>query len=121
MAIPRHQRKWKLAPAREKGVLLGYEKDNTLDRILRLNNKKVAISKHATFDKFSFPDVNQGLPLTNPMTSTNQKQFIVETNSAETVDDQSLSKNLIQSVLDLILLSTPIPKGTKAMVFSTTR
>ncbi|MBW0510599.1 hypothetical protein O181_050314 [Austropuccinia psidii MF-1] len=34
---------------------------------------------------------------------------------------RGMSKNLIQSVLDLILLSTPIPKGTKAVVFSTTR
>ncbi|MBW0477617.1 hypothetical protein O181_017332 [Austropuccinia psidii MF-1] len=73
MAIPRHQRKWKLAPAGEKGFLLGYENNNTLNRILRLNNKKVAITKHATFDESSFPDVNQGLPLTNPTTSTNRQ------------------------------------------------
>ncbi|MBW0487210.1 hypothetical protein O181_026925 [Austropuccinia psidii MF-1] len=34
---------------------------------------------------------------------------------------KKLSKNLIKSVLDLALLSTPIPKGTKPMAFGTTK
>ncbi|MBW0483512.1 hypothetical protein O181_023227 [Austropuccinia psidii MF-1] len=87
MAIPRHHRKWKLAPAREKGILLGYENKNTLYRILRLNDKKVAITKHAIFDKSSFPDVDLGLPLTNPTTNTNRQQFIVETSLTAMVDE----------------------------------
>ncbi|MBW0539129.1 hypothetical protein O181_078844 [Austropuccinia psidii MF-1] len=82
MAIPRHHRKWKLAPAREKGILLGYENNNTSYRILRLNDKKVAITKHATFDESSFPDVDQKPPLNNSMTNTNLQQFIVEMSSA---------------------------------------
>ncbi|MBW0547402.1 hypothetical protein O181_087117 [Austropuccinia psidii MF-1] len=82
MAIPRHHRKWKLAPAGEKGILLGYENNNTSYRILRLNHKKVAITKQATFNESSFPSVDQKPPLNNPTTNTNQQQFIVETSSA---------------------------------------
>ncbi|MBW0563824.1 hypothetical protein O181_103539, partial [Austropuccinia psidii MF-1] len=90
MAIPRHHCKWKLAPAGEKGILLGYENDNTSYRILRLNDKKVAITKHATFDESSFPNVDQKFPLNNPTTNTNLQQFIVETSSAR---DESCEDN----------------------------
>ncbi|MBW0504754.1 hypothetical protein O181_044469 [Austropuccinia psidii MF-1] len=86
MAIPRNLRKWKLGPAGEKGILLGYENNNTPYRILRLKNKKVAITKQATFDKSSCAKVDQGLLLTNPTADTNQQQFIVEMSSVATVD-----------------------------------
>ncbi|MBW0574751.1 hypothetical protein O181_114466 [Austropuccinia psidii MF-1] len=59
MAIPKLHRSWKLAPARERGALLGYENDNMSYRILRLHDKKVAITKHATFEETSFPSLNQ--------------------------------------------------------------
>ncbi|MBW0538693.1 hypothetical protein O181_078408 [Austropuccinia psidii MF-1] len=46
-------------------------------------------------------------------------------NNAESVSKHleklEMSKNVFQSILDLILLRTPISKGTKALVFSTTR
>ncbi|MBW0499248.1 hypothetical protein O181_038963 [Austropuccinia psidii MF-1] len=59
MAIPKLHRSWKLAPAGERGALLGYENNNTSYRILWLHDKKVAITKHATFDETSFPSLNQ--------------------------------------------------------------
>ncbi|MBW0495523.1 hypothetical protein O181_035238 [Austropuccinia psidii MF-1] len=93
MAIPRHHCKWKLALAEEKGILLGYENNNTSYRTLGLNNNKVAITKHATFEKCSFPNVDQGLPLTNPMTDKNRQQFIMETSSAAMVDEPCELRN----------------------------
>ncbi|MBW0474888.1 hypothetical protein O181_014603 [Austropuccinia psidii MF-1] len=126
MAIPRHHCKWKLAPAREKGVLLGYENDNTPYRILRLNDMKVAITKHETFDKAPFPHVNQGLPLTNPITSTNWQQLIVETNSAATVDEpcevdnQSLPLDMVDEFhakdTSPAIISTEAPQNTHIKV-----
>ncbi|MBW0551251.1 hypothetical protein O181_090966 [Austropuccinia psidii MF-1] len=59
MAIPKLHRSWKLAPAGERGALLGYKNNNTSYRILWLHYKKVAITKHATFDETSFPSLNQ--------------------------------------------------------------
>ncbi|MBW0546139.1 hypothetical protein O181_085854 [Austropuccinia psidii MF-1] len=59
MAIPKLHCSWKLAPAGERGALLGYKNDNTSYRILGLHYKKVAITKHATFDETSFPSLNQ--------------------------------------------------------------
>ncbi|MBW0548016.1 hypothetical protein O181_087731 [Austropuccinia psidii MF-1] len=55
VSIPRNHREWKLGPAGEIGVLLGYENDNSAYRILRLSDKKVLISKHVRFDESNFP------------------------------------------------------------------
>ncbi|MBW0535649.1 hypothetical protein O181_075364 [Austropuccinia psidii MF-1] len=55
VSIPRNHREWKLGPAGEIGVLLGYENDNSAYQILRLSDKKVLISKHVRFDESNFP------------------------------------------------------------------
>ncbi|MBW0548155.1 hypothetical protein O181_087870 [Austropuccinia psidii MF-1] len=98
MAIPRHHRKLKLAPSWEKGILLGYENNNTLYRILRLDNKKVAITKHTNFDESCFPNVDQKLSLTNSTTSTCRQQLTVETPSTAMVDDQSLPLDMVDEL-----------------------
>ncbi|MBW0535336.1 hypothetical protein O181_075051 [Austropuccinia psidii MF-1] len=58
VSIPRNHREWKLGPAGEAGVLLGYENNNSAYRILRLCDKKVLISKHVRFDESDFPFTN---------------------------------------------------------------
>ncbi|MBW0565799.1 hypothetical protein O181_105514 [Austropuccinia psidii MF-1] len=77
-----------LAPAGERGALLGYKNNNTSYRILWLHDKKVAITKHATFDKTSFPSLNQDhspadittdqqcftIGKTNPITASGEPQ-----------------------------------------------
>ncbi|MBW0534866.1 hypothetical protein O181_074581 [Austropuccinia psidii MF-1] len=84
MAVPRHHRKWKLAPSGEKGILLGYKNNNTSYRILRLSDKKVAITKHTTFDESCLPNMDQEPPLTNP---TYGQKFTVEFSSTATIDE----------------------------------
>ncbi|MBW0552157.1 hypothetical protein O181_091872 [Austropuccinia psidii MF-1] len=88
MAIPKLHRSWKLAPAGERGAVLGYENNNTSYRILWLHHKKVAITKHATFDETSFPSLNQDhspadtttdrqcftIGKTNPITASREPQ-----------------------------------------------
>ncbi|MBW0536378.1 hypothetical protein O181_076093 [Austropuccinia psidii MF-1] len=41
VSIPRSHRDWKLGPAGETGVLLGYENDNSSYRVLRLSDRKI--------------------------------------------------------------------------------
>ncbi|MBW0461202.1 hypothetical protein O181_000917 [Austropuccinia psidii MF-1] len=55
VSIPRSHRDWKLGPAGELGVLLGYENDFSSYWVLRLVDKKVLISKHVRFDERVFP------------------------------------------------------------------
>ncbi|MBW0521147.1 hypothetical protein O181_060862 [Austropuccinia psidii MF-1] len=88
MAIPKIHCNWKLAPSAEKGALLGYKNNNTLKRILQLQDEKVALNKHSTFDETSFPSLNQEFPLTNTTTTTNKKHFTVgKTNSTTMVEE----------------------------------
>ncbi|PLW21655.1 hypothetical protein PCANC_03216 [Puccinia coronata f. sp. avenae] len=62
-AIPKSKRSWKLGKTREQGVLVGYESEATVYRILRLSDGKLIRSRHAVFDKTSFPQIaNSSLP-----------------------------------------------------------
>ncbi|MBW0539903.1 hypothetical protein O181_079618 [Austropuccinia psidii MF-1] len=63
----KRQRDWKLAPSGQKGVLLGFENDNTAYRILRLSDLKVVVTRNVTFEERIFPTVGGGIesPLWN--------------------------------------------------------
>ncbi|MBW0503144.1 hypothetical protein O181_042859 [Austropuccinia psidii MF-1] len=52
----RREKKWKLDQTGEEGVFLGYENNGSAYRILRLKDKKVIITRHASFNKNIFPD-----------------------------------------------------------------
>ncbi|MBW0555587.1 hypothetical protein O181_095302 [Austropuccinia psidii MF-1] len=55
VSVSRSHWDWKLGPAGEAGVLLGYKNNNSSYQILQLSDKKILISKHARFDESEFP------------------------------------------------------------------
>ncbi|MBW0463020.1 hypothetical protein O181_002735 [Austropuccinia psidii MF-1] len=55
----RREKKWKLDQTGEEGVFIGYENDGSAYRILRLKDKKVIITRHASFNKNIFPEINK--------------------------------------------------------------
>ncbi|MBW0556105.1 hypothetical protein O181_095820, partial [Austropuccinia psidii MF-1] len=55
ITILKHHQEWKLSPAAEEGIFLGYENDNTAYRILRARDRKVIVTKHVTFHELTFP------------------------------------------------------------------
>ncbi|MBW0521727.1 hypothetical protein O181_061442 [Austropuccinia psidii MF-1] len=59
ITLPQLHCSWKLGPLAIEGILLGYDNDNTSYCILRLNDLKVAVTKHATFNEEQFPVVQR--------------------------------------------------------------
>ncbi|MBW0525550.1 hypothetical protein O181_065265 [Austropuccinia psidii MF-1] len=51
ISLQKGHRDWKFGPSRNEGVLLGFENDNTSYRILRTLDKKIVITRHATFNE----------------------------------------------------------------------
>ncbi|MBW0502257.1 hypothetical protein O181_041972 [Austropuccinia psidii MF-1] len=84
VSIPRNHREWKLSPAGEAGVLLGYENNNSAYRILRLCDKKVLISKHVRFNESDFPFSK----------SSSQSDGFRATRDGEVIDLESGNKDL---------------------------
>ncbi|MBW0555809.1 hypothetical protein O181_095524 [Austropuccinia psidii MF-1] len=58
ISLQEGHREWKFGPTRNKGVLLGFENNNTSYCILRILDKKVAKTRHATFNENLFPKVS---------------------------------------------------------------
>ncbi|MBW0536480.1 hypothetical protein O181_076195 [Austropuccinia psidii MF-1] len=84
VSIPRNHQEWKLSPAGEEGVFLGYENDNSAYRILRLCDKKVLISQHVRFDESDFPFVK----------SLSQSDGFRATRDGEVIDLESGNEDL---------------------------
>ncbi|MBW0485083.1 hypothetical protein O181_024798 [Austropuccinia psidii MF-1] len=55
---PRHQRKWRLAPVGDIGIVLGFSNDSAY-RILKIKDKKVYTSRHIVFFKNDFPSLER--------------------------------------------------------------
>ncbi|MBW0465265.1 hypothetical protein O181_004980 [Austropuccinia psidii MF-1] len=53
------QIRWKLDPPRQPGILIGYDNNSTAYRILLLNDLKVSITHHASFNEKVFPSISQ--------------------------------------------------------------
>ncbi|MBW0534256.1 hypothetical protein O181_073971 [Austropuccinia psidii MF-1] len=56
----KNQRDWKLAPPAQEGFLLGFENENTSNRILQFADLKVVITRNAIFNENIFPRVLGG-------------------------------------------------------------
>ncbi|MBW0472312.1 hypothetical protein O181_012027 [Austropuccinia psidii MF-1] len=55
--VHKNQRKWKLSPTSEEGILLGFINDNSAYKILQIRDKAVIITRHALFVEDSFPSL----------------------------------------------------------------
>ncbi|MBW0509460.1 hypothetical protein O181_049175, partial [Austropuccinia psidii MF-1] len=67
IAVPKQHREWKLAPAAEEGILLGYENDNTSYRVLCIRDRKVVVAKHVTFREDVFPSLGNPTHIAEPL------------------------------------------------------
>ncbi|MBW0523127.1 hypothetical protein O181_062842 [Austropuccinia psidii MF-1] len=100
ISIPKHHREWKLAPAAEEGILLGYENDNSSYRILRVRDKKVVVAKHVTFHEDVFPSLGNQThapePLIIPLPPTEETVAVDEIGTVESIaaGDTSLNQPL---------------------------
>ncbi|MBW0571730.1 hypothetical protein O181_111445 [Austropuccinia psidii MF-1] len=65
--IPNHHREWKLSPAAEEGIFLGYENNNTAYCILWSRDRKVIVTKHVTFHGLIFPSLDHSLQPLEPL------------------------------------------------------
>ncbi|MBW0562012.1 hypothetical protein O181_101727 [Austropuccinia psidii MF-1] len=108
ITLPRHHRSWKLGPSAIEGILLDYENNNTSYRILHLNDLKVAVTKHATFNEEQFPAVqrNKEEELVIPMQESPaaiEEEFSEETNedsmqSTQVTESQELPSDMVDEV-----------------------
>ncbi|MBW0502615.1 hypothetical protein O181_042330, partial [Austropuccinia psidii MF-1] len=57
IALQKGHREWKFGPSGSEGILLGFENDNTSYRILRTLDRKVIVTRHATFNEDLFPGI----------------------------------------------------------------
>ncbi|MBW0536053.1 hypothetical protein O181_075768, partial [Austropuccinia psidii MF-1] len=112
VSIPRSHQDWKLGPAGETGVLLGYENDNSSYRVLRLSDRKVLISKHVRFDESHFPFVHS--PLSTEKSTGHSDDLAVcnmnETphlDSVEAVDEPHLTEVVEAEAIDEICSANP--------------
>ncbi|MBW0480721.1 hypothetical protein O181_020436 [Austropuccinia psidii MF-1] len=106
--VPQQHRSWKLGPSANKGILLGYENDNTSYCILRLNYLEVAVTKHATFNEERFPAVqrNKEEELVIPMRESPaaiEEEFSEEKNedpmqSTQVTESQELPPDMVDEV-----------------------
>jgi hypothetical protein len=55
ICVPKSHQSWKLGNTAEVGILVGFENEATVFRILRLSDKKLIRTRHAFFDESSFP------------------------------------------------------------------
>ncbi|MBW0492432.1 hypothetical protein O181_032147 [Austropuccinia psidii MF-1] len=97
IAVPKHHREWKLAPAAKEGILLGYENNNTSYQILCIRDKKVFVAKHITFHKDVFPSLNNPTCLTEPLLipspAPEEAVAVDEVNTVESVATGDIPSN----------------------------
>jgi hypothetical protein len=63
IAVPKHHRSWKLGNTGDVGILVGFENEGSVYRILRLRDKKLVKTRHAKFDESVFPKIsNDSVP-----------------------------------------------------------
>ncbi|MBW0530766.1 hypothetical protein O181_070481 [Austropuccinia psidii MF-1] len=58
-AVPKQRRPWKLSPTGETGILLGFDYGSPAYRVLKLNNRKVFITRHFIFFENEFPSLQK--------------------------------------------------------------
>ncbi|MBW0483591.1 hypothetical protein O181_023306 [Austropuccinia psidii MF-1] len=97
ISIPKHHREWKLAPAAEEGILLGYKNDNTSYWILCVRDKEVVVAKHVTFHKDVFPSLRDQThtpePLLIPLSPTEETVAVDEIGTVKLVAAGNISAN----------------------------
>lgn len=63
IAVPKHRRDWKLGKTGEVGILVGFENEASVYRILRLRDRKLVKTRHVRFDEHIFPKIsNDSVP-----------------------------------------------------------
>jgi hypothetical protein len=63
IAVPKNHRSWKLGNTGDIGILVGFENEGSVYRILRLRDKKLVKTRHAKFDESVFPKIsNDSVP-----------------------------------------------------------
>ncbi|KAA1120908.1 hypothetical protein PGTUg99_050100 [Puccinia graminis f. sp. tritici] len=63
IAVRKSHWSWKLGNTGEIGILVGFENEGSVYRILRLRDKKLIKTRHAKFDETSFPKIsNESIP-----------------------------------------------------------
>ncbi|MBW0460973.1 hypothetical protein O181_000688, partial [Austropuccinia psidii MF-1] len=58
-ALPKQKRPWKLSPTGETGILLGFDYGSPAYYVLKLNNRKVFITRHVIFFENEFPSLQK--------------------------------------------------------------
>ncbi|MBW0548305.1 hypothetical protein O181_088020 [Austropuccinia psidii MF-1] len=114
ITLPRHHCSWKLGPSAIEGILLGYENGNTSYRILRLNDLKVAVTKHTTFNEEWFPAVqrHEEEELIIPMQETSAA---VEEEFSEETKEDSMQSTLVDETQ--VTESQELPSDTVDEVY----
>ncbi|MBW0529554.1 hypothetical protein O181_069269 [Austropuccinia psidii MF-1] len=58
-ALPKQKRPWKLSPTGEMGILLGFDHESPAYCVLKLNDRKVFITRHVIFFEKEFPSLHK--------------------------------------------------------------